>query len=75
MNRLETCDLTKAIAVRAGTLRERAEATRRKKRDLTVDAIVVSTAVTFSPAVIVTADVEDLELLAAGTDVRVIGIG
>jgi hypothetical protein len=44
---------------------------RRKKRDLTVDAIVAATAVELAPSVVITADKSDLELLLVGFDVKV----
>jgi predicted nucleic acid-binding protein len=47
------------------------EGVRRKKRDLTVDAIVAATAVELAPSVVVTADKSDLELLVDGFDVKV----
>ncbi len=59
------------LAMRAGALRSRAERTRRKKRDLTVDAIVAATAIEMGPSVVVTSDGQDLELLVAGFDVKV----
>lgn len=59
------------VAMRAGSLRERADRVRRKKRDLTVDAIVAATAVELAPSVVITADRSDLELLVAGFDVKV----
>lgn len=64
-------DLTPALAMRAGALRSRAERMRRKKRDLTVDAIVAATAIAMGPSVVVTSDGQDLELLVAGFDVKV----
>ena len=61
----------KVSAMRAGALRTRAEKVRRKKRDLTVDAIVAATAVELAPSVVITADRSDLELLVDGFDVKV----
>lgn len=58
-------------AARAGALREGSEATRRKKRDLTVDAIVASVAVEIGPAIVVTADLADFTTLLEGLGVRV----
>jgi predicted nucleic acid-binding protein len=71
---MEICPITEGIAIRAGALRERAEAVRRKKRDLTVDAIVVATAQEYTPAVIITADVEDMTMLAAGSAIKVAAV-
>lgn len=71
LNKIPTVDLPVVVAVRAGGLRTRAERVRRKKRDLTVDAIVAATAVEFAPSVILTADKTDLDLLVEGFDVRV----
>jgi predicted nucleic acid-binding protein len=71
VNRLPVQDATTAIAARAGALRERAEATRPKKRDLTIDALVAATAEAHAPAVVVTADTMDLARLTASADVRV----
>ena len=62
------------IAATAGSLRYRAESTRHKKRDLTVDSIVAATALKFEPAVIVTADKADMSLLVGSHDVIVDGI-
>ncbi|MFT4217051.1 MAG: hypothetical protein QM619_07690 [Micropruina sp.] len=62
-------------AARAGVLREHAEPLRRKKRDLTVDAVVAAVAISLQPAVIVTGDPADLRLLTAGTDVKVVHVG
>ncbi|MDR1237509.1 MAG: PIN domain-containing protein [Propionibacteriaceae bacterium] len=69
-----TCDITDMIAARAGALRERAESVRKKKRDLTVDAIVAAIAESLAPAVIITADVDDMTLLTQGSEVRVVGV-
>jgi len=44
---------------------------RRKKRDLTVDAIVAATAVELAPSVVLTADLAGLDLLVEGFDVKV----
>lgn len=44
VGRVPTVDLTQGVAMRAGALRDRAERIRRKKRDLTVDAIVAAIA-------------------------------
>ncbi len=71
LSKVPTMDLTPALAMRAGALRSRAERMRRKKRDLTVDAIVAATAIAMGPSVVVTSDGQDLELLVAGFDVKV----
>jgi len=68
VGRLVLADTTPRIAARAGALRERAVAARKKKRDLTVDAIVAATAQEFAPAVIATGDPADMTLLAAEVD-------
>ncbi|MEI2810983.1 MAG: type II toxin-antitoxin system VapC family toxin [Nocardioides sp.] len=74
MGRIPTLDLPQGVAMRAGALRARAERVRRKKRDLTVDAIVAATAVELAPSVVITADKSDLELLVDGFDVKVSAI-
>jgi predicted nucleic acid-binding protein len=71
LGRIPTPDLPPRVALRAGALRSRAERVRRKKRDLTVDAIVAATAVELAPSVVITADKSDLELLLVGFDVKV----
>lgn len=71
LGKIPTLDLPQGVAMRAGALRSRAERVRRKKRDLTVDAIVAATAVELAPSVVITADKSDLELLLDGVDVRV----
>ena len=71
---LTSVDLTVQIAAQAGRLRERAESVRRKKRDLTVDAIVAATAILWAPSLLITGDVDDLRLLTEGSDVRVISV-
>ena len=74
MGRIPTLDLPQGVAMRAGALRARAERVRRKKRDLTLDAIVAATAVELAPSVVITADKSDLELLVDGFDVKVSAI-
>jgi predicted nucleic acid-binding protein len=74
MKRLIAEPISWEVAARAGELRERASRVRRKKRDLTVDAIVAAVAIARAPSVILTADPDDLELLTEGHDVRVIGL-
>lgn len=71
LGRIPTVDLPQGVAMRAGALRARADSVRRKKRDLTVDAIVAATAVELAPSVVITADKRDLELLVDGYDVKV----
>ena len=71
LGRIPTVDLAQGVAMRAGSLRARADSVRRKKRDLTVDAIVVATAVELAPSVVITADKPDLDLLVGGFDVKV----
>ena len=74
VRRLVTEPISFQIAARAGELRERAESVRRKKRDLTVDALVAAVAIAQAPSVVLTADPDDLRLLTEGHDVRVIGL-
>ena len=71
LGKIPTVDLPPSVAMRAGALRTRAEKVRRKKRDLTVDAIVAATAVELAPSVVITADKSDLELLVDGFDVKI----
>lgn len=71
LGKIPTLDLSQGVAMRAGALRTRAENMRRKKRDLTVDAIVAATAVELAPSVVITADKSDLELLVDGFDVKI----
>jgi predicted nucleic acid-binding protein len=71
LGRIPTVGLPQVVAMRAGTLRGRADRVRRKKRELTLDAIVAATAVELAPSVVITADKSDLELLVDGFDVRV----
>jgi predicted nucleic acid-binding protein len=69
-------DVTTAIGYRAGALRAAASSSRRKVRDLTVDAIVAATALALPGRVVVlTSDDNDLNLLLDGTSVRVERIG
>lgn len=74
MERLVAEPISLELATRAGELRERAGRARRKKRDLTVDAIVAAVAIARAPSVVLTADPDDLGLLIEGHDVRVIGL-
>lgn len=65
-------DVGQDVGYRAGLLRVTAAGSRRKHRDLTVDAVVAATALTLPvPVVVLTSDPEDLRLLLAGRDVRV----
>jgi predicted nucleic acid-binding protein len=74
LGKIPTVDLPQGASMRAGALRARADRVRRKKRDLTVDAIVAATAVELAPSVVTTADKPDLELLVDGFDVKVSGV-
>ena len=65
-------DVNPEIGYRAGQLRAAAVASRRKHRDLTVDAVVAATALTLpGPVVVLTSDPEDLRLLLASHGVRI----
>ena len=69
---IRLAEVTEDIGYRAGRLRAAAAVTRRKTRDLTVDAVVAATALVLPPPVVVlTSDAGDLRLLLAGTAVRV----
>jgi predicted nucleic acid-binding protein len=72
VNGLDVHDVTCEIAAVAGRLRERADHSRRKKRDLTVDAVVAAIAVAVAPSVVITSDIGDLALLTTGYDVKVL---
>ncbi|RHW27258.1 twitching motility protein PilT [Nocardioides immobilis] len=64
--------VTTEIGYAAGRLRFGAARSRRKPRDLTVDAVVAATALAVpGPAVVLTSDGADLRLLLEGTAVRV----
>jgi|GEM_PF-452300 len=72
----EVVPVTAEIAYLAGALRADRGASRRKPRDLTVDAVVVATAMAVpQPVVVLTGDVGDFTRLAEGTSVLVRGIG
>jgi len=59
-----------------GRRRAAAASTRRKARNLTVDAVVAATAMTLpKPVVVLTGDPTDLEPLLDGTDVKVRRVG
>jgi predicted nucleic acid-binding protein len=69
-------DLTPEIGYQAGALRAAASSSRRKPRDLTVDAVVAATALALSgPVVVLTSDDSELNLLLDGSPVRVERIG
>ncbi|MCL2468392.1 MAG: twitching motility protein PilT [Micrococcales bacterium] len=72
VNRLPVHDIDTTTAARAGTLREHAASTRRKKRDLSMDALVAATALAYLPATIVTSDPDDIRALTQGADVSVV---
>ena len=74
VNKLTPVGLTTQISAHAGSLRERAEKVRRKKRDLTVDAVVAATAIARAPSLLITGDVEDLRLLTDGSDAKVVPV-
>jgi predicted nucleic acid-binding protein len=60
------------IALAAGRLRAAASDDRRKKRDLTVDAVVAATALVLpAPVILLTSDPSDLDALLVGAGVRV----
>ncbi len=64
--------VSEQIGYLAGALRASAAGTRRKPRDLTVDAIVAATAATLpSPVIVLTSDKPDLDLLLGETRVKV----
>jgi predicted nucleic acid-binding protein len=69
-------DVTPEIGYHAGALRAAASSSRRKPRDLTIDAVVAATALTLpGPVVVLTSDESDLNLLLDATSVRVERIG
>jgi predicted nucleic acid-binding protein len=69
-------DVTPDIGFHAGALRAAAASSRRKQRDLTVDAIIAATALTLLGRVVVlTSDESDLGLLLDGSPVRIERIG
>jgi predicted nucleic acid-binding protein len=68
-------DVTDDIGYRAGALRSKVAAGRRKPRDLTVDALVAATAVGLTaPVVVLTSDPAHFDLLPDGTDVKAVAI-
>lgn len=74
MKRLIPEPISLELAARAGELRDRGGGARRKKRDLTIDAIVAAVAIARAPSVVLTADPDDIQLLTQGHDIRVIGL-
>jgi len=73
MNRIH---VSESIAYEAGRLRAKAIGSRRKPRDVTIDALVASTALSLRPPVIVlTSDEYDMTLLLEGTGVHVYKVG
>ncbi|USQ81417.1 PIN domain-containing protein [Ornithinimicrobium faecis] len=71
VNRVLVATLEETSAARAGALRSGGTSTRRKARDLTVDAIVAAAAIDHAPSVVLTADPADLTLLVQDHDVLV----
>jgi len=69
MKRLTPEPISLELAARAGELPERAGRARRKKRDLTVDAIVAAVAIARALSVVLTADPDDFGLFVEGHDV------
>ena len=69
---LRVVDVDDTIAYSAGRLRASGVRARRKPRDMTVDAVVASTALLLpAPVVVLTSDSEDFELLLEGEPVLV----
>ncbi|HKC28671.1 MAG TPA: PIN domain-containing protein [Jatrophihabitans sp.] len=65
-------DASAEIGYAAGALRAAAAKSRRKARDLTVDAVVAATALSLpAPVVVLTSDDSDLALLLQNTPVRI----
>ena len=71
VRRFPVVDIDARLAARAGALRQRASGVRRKKRDLTVDAITAALAVALAPSVVITSDAGDMRLLCDGADILV----
>jgi predicted nucleic acid-binding protein len=71
VRRLPVHDIDASTAARAGALRDRVVDVRRKKRDLSLDALVVATAAAYEPAVVVSSDPGDMALLAQGLNITV----
>jgi len=74
IKRIPCEDSTPRSAMQAGALREQAEAVRRKKRDLTIDALVASLALDNAPSMILTTDPEDMRLLIGDGHVKVLSV-
>jgi len=74
VNRLPVHTIDTATSARAGALREQASTTRRKKRDLSMDALVAATAATYVPATVVTSDPHDMQALTQDLDVQVVAL-
>jgi predicted nucleic acid-binding protein len=69
-------EVTAEIGYSAGRLRAGASSSRRKARDMTVDAVVAATALALhGPVVVLTTDDGDLDLLLADTRVKVERVG
>ncbi len=67
--------VTDQIGYLAGSLRAGGAVGRRKRRDLTVDAVVAATAMTLPrPTILITSDQRNLRLLLDGAEMRVEGI-
>ncbi|HET7388726.1 MAG TPA: PIN domain-containing protein [Nocardioidaceae bacterium] len=71
LGKIPTLDLPQGVAMRACALRARTDRVRRKKRDLTVDALMAATAVELAPSAVITAGKSGLELLVDGFDAKV----
>ena len=64
--------VSEAIGYRAGQLRGHGASSRRKKRDMTVDAVVAATALLLpGPVLLLTSDPDDLRLLLGDSGVSV----
>jgi predicted nucleic acid-binding protein len=69
-------EVTEEIGYGAGRLRASGASSRRKTRDMTVDAVVAATALALhGPVVVLTSDDGDLDLLLADTPVKVERVG
>lgn len=67
--------VTPGIGYSAGALRAKAASSRRKPRDLTVDAVIAATALTLRmPVVVLTSDKPDVGLLLEGSGIAVEGL-
>jgi predicted nucleic acid-binding protein len=72
LKKISVVDCNTDIATLAGKLRYSAETKRRKKRELTIDAIVAATAVSLKPSSIITTDTKDLSLLTSPHQIKII---